>query len=151
MFGEFQIIAYVDKTTGDAHIALLRGEISREEETIVRVHEPLSVMDFFITDRSAHSWSVSEAMRYISRCKSGVIVLLRKPESTEALLHRISSPAYTSKTLPKMDLRDYGIGAQILRDLGVGKMRVLGVPRKMPSMAGFDLEVTGYVGKLTNP
>jgi 3,4-dihydroxy 2-butanone 4-phosphate synthase / GTP cyclohydrolase II len=150
MFGTFKIIAYTDKSTGDIHLALVRGEIVPEEETIVRVHEPLSVMDFFITDRAAHSWSVSEAMRYISRAKCGVIVLLRKPESTEDLLHRIIAPKYTSKILPTMDLRDYGIGAQILKDLKVGKMRILGVPRKMPSMAGFDLEVTGYVGKLPN-
>ncbi len=149
MFGPFKIIAYTDKTTGDTHLALVRGEIRAEDETVVRVHEPLSVMDFFITDRAAHSWSVSEAMRYISRTKSGVIVLLRKPESTEDLLQRINSHTQTSKTSPKMDLRDYGIGAQILKDLGVGKMRILGAPRKMPSMAGFDLEVTGYVGKLT--
>jgi 3,4-dihydroxy 2-butanone 4-phosphate synthase/GTP cyclohydrolase II len=71
------------------------------------------------------------------------MVLLHRPESADELRRRALAAAPPAPA--KMDLRNYGIGAQILRDLNVGKMRLLAKPRKMPSMAGFDLEVTGYV------
>jgi 3,4-dihydroxy 2-butanone 4-phosphate synthase/GTP cyclohydrolase II len=72
-----------------------------------------------------------------------VVVLLHRTESGAELLERLAmnQPAQVKK----MDLRTYGIGAQILRDLGVRRMRLLGSQRRMPSMAGFDLEITGFV------
>ena len=73
----------------------------------------------------------------------GVMVLLHRPESAQELRRRaMASEAPASS---KLDLRNYGIGAQILRDLNIGRMRLLAKPRKMPSMAGFDLEVTGFI------
>ncbi len=83
-------------------------------------------------------------MERIAESQSGVLVLLHRPETADALLARVNpAPAAGHK----YDLRDYGIGAQILRDLGVGKMRLLASPRKMPAMDGFGLEVTGYSEK----
>ena len=82
------------------------------------------------------------ALRAIAQAGRGVIVLLHRPESADELRRRALADSPPLQT--KMDLRNYGIGAQILRDLNVGKMRLLAKPRKMPSMAGFDLEVTGY-------
>jgi 3,4-dihydroxy 2-butanone 4-phosphate synthase/GTP cyclohydrolase II len=141
-FGAFRLVVYRDKLTDATHLALVRGPISPSTETLVRVHEPLSVMDLLDQQSATHSWSVAEALRAIAQAGRGVIVLLHRPESADELRRRAladSPPPFT-----KMDLRNYGIGAQILRDLNVGKMRLLAKPRKMPSMAGFDLEVTGY-------
>jgi 3,4-dihydroxy 2-butanone 4-phosphate synthase/GTP cyclohydrolase II len=143
IYGEFQLIAYRDKTSGEVHLAMVKGAILPEEETLVRVHEPLSVIDFLDAAGSEHSWSVHQALKAISEAAVGVVVFFRRPESTDSLLARIGQSAH--KPSAKVDLRDYGIGAQILRDLNVRKMRLLAAPRKMPSLEGFDLEVSGYV------
>ena len=84
-------------------------------------------------------------MRTIAAAPSGVVVLLHRNETGAALLERLQATPDAAERAPKVDLRTYGIGAQILKDLGVTRMRLLAMPRKMPSMAGFDLEVTGYV------
>src|SRR5687767_2563764 len=140
--GAFRLVVYRDKLTDATHLALVRGPISPDSETLVRVHEPLSVMDLLDAQSEAHSWSLPTALRTIAECGRGVIVLLHRPESAGELRRRAlaEDPAPASS----MDLRDYGIGAQILRDLNVGRMRLLARPRKMPSMAGFGLEVTGF-------
>ena len=141
-FGSFRLVVYRDKLSDATHLALVRGPISPSSETLVRVHEPLSVMDLLDQHSQTHSWSVAEALRAIERAGRGVVVLLHRPESSHELRRRALGEDAAPQT--KMDLRNYGIGAQILRDLNVGKMRLLAKPRKMPSMAGFDLEVTGY-------
>ncbi|HEY9145099.1 MAG TPA: 3,4-dihydroxy-2-butanone-4-phosphate synthase, partial [Thiobacillus sp.] len=144
VYGAFRLIAYRDKCAGETHLALVKGEIHADKETLVRVHEPLSVMDFLDVTGGGHSWPILGAMERIAESQSGVIVLLHRPETADALLHRINPAPVDSR---KYDLRDYGIGAQILRDLGVGKMKLLASPRKMPAMDGFGLEVTGYSEK----
>jgi 3,4-dihydroxy 2-butanone 4-phosphate synthase/GTP cyclohydrolase II len=143
IYGEFQLIAYRDKTANETHLAMVKGVIIPEEEVLVRVHEPLSVIDFLDDAGSDHSWNIHQAMKVISEAPAGIMILFRRPESSEALLNRIQPSS--QKPASKMDLRDYGIGAQILKDLNVRKMRLLSAPRKMPSMTGFDLEVTGYI------
>ncbi|MFZ3173632.1 MAG: 3,4-dihydroxy-2-butanone-4-phosphate synthase, partial [Thiobacillus sp.] len=144
VYGAFRLIAYRDKCAGETHLALVKGEIHADHETLVRVHEPLSVMDFLDVTGGGHSWPIMGAMERIAESQSGVIVLLHRPETAAALLERINPAPVASR---KYDLRDYGIGAQILRDLGVGKMKLLASPRKMPAMDGFGLEVTGYSEK----
>jgi 3,4-dihydroxy 2-butanone 4-phosphate synthase/GTP cyclohydrolase II len=143
MHGAFRLVVYRDKLTDATHLALVRGPISPDSETLVRVHEPLSVMDLLDTGHTSHSWSISAALAAIAGAGRGVVVLLHRPESAQELRRRALAVEAAGAT--KVDLRNYGIGAQILRDLNVGKMRLLAKPRKMPSMAGFDLEVTGYV------
>ncbi len=144
IYGTFRLVAYRDKITREMHLALTRGEIAADKETLVRVHEPISVMDFIDVIGGGHSWPILSALETIAEADSGVLVLLRREESADALLHRLADTAPISH---KFDLRDYGIGAQILRDLGVGKMKLLSSPRKMPAMDGFGLEVTGYSEK----
>ena len=141
VYGAFRLVAYRDKCAGETQLALIKGEIHADKETLVRVHEPLSVMDFLDVTGGGHSWPILGAMERIAKSQCGVIVLLHRPETAEALLQRITPAPVTNQ---KYDLRDYGIGAQILRDLGVGKMKLLASPRKMPAMDGFGLEVTGY-------
>jgi 3,4-dihydroxy 2-butanone 4-phosphate synthase/GTP cyclohydrolase II len=111
----------------------------------VRVHEPLSVLDFLDPARGHHTFSLDQAQAALAKAESGVIVLLRRPESGEDILAALGEQPSTQKPAAKWDPRIYGIGAQILRDLGVRRMRLLGSPRRMPSMTGFDLEVTGYI------
>ena len=143
--GEFNAVVYTDKACGAAHLALSRGSVSPERETLVRVHEPLSVFDLLDNGASCHSWSVNAALAKIATEGNGVLVLLNTEESAERLLGSVRDLNAGVRPKVKMDLRTYGIGAQILRDLGVGKMKLMSNPRKMPSMAGFGLEVTGYL------
>jgi 3,4-dihydroxy 2-butanone 4-phosphate synthase/GTP cyclohydrolase II len=101
---------------------------------LVRVHEPLSIIDLLDAGKSTHSWGVGEALSEIRKAGSGVMVLMNCGQEE----------AVPPKAGRSADLRLYGIGAQILRDLGVGRMRLMAAPRKMPSMTGFGLEITGY-------
>jgi 3,4-dihydroxy 2-butanone 4-phosphate synthase/GTP cyclohydrolase II len=146
--GPFRLVAYLEKhsvagsSSGAPHLALVCGDIDPAAETLVRVHEPLSLVDLLDAGAGNHSWTVNDAMARIAAEGSGVMVLLNCAESPGQLIERVSSPG---KPVPlKMDLLTYGIGAQILRDLKVGKMKLLASPRKMPSMAGWSLEVAGY-------
>ncbi len=142
-YGTFELFAYTDKSTQRTHLALVKGNIARETETLVRVHEPLSVMDF-LEQASFHSGtSVHDALTKISAAASGVLVLMHQTETPQSVLARALDKAETHHA-SKWDPKSYGIGAQILRDVGVGKMRLIATPRKLPSMAGFGLEVVGY-------
>ena len=144
-YGEFDLATYVDKTTQRTHLALVKGEIHHDIETMVRVHEPLSVMDFLEQTDHAHSISVNQALQKISHSSAGVLVLLHRGETAQDLRARAIMSAGNPQSA-QWDPRSYGIGAQILRDLDVGKMRLLATPHKMPSMTGFGLEVVGYAG-----
>ncbi len=141
--GAFQLFVYREKLSGATHLALVHGEPRPDAETLVRVHEPVSVVDCLDWELPSHAWSVPAALAAIAKAPAGVVVLLHRPEQAEELAVRALGQAQPVQT--KSQLRDYGIGAQILRDLKVGKMRLLARPRRMPSMAGFDLEVTGYL------
>ena len=141
--GKFRLVVYSDKIGQATHLALIRGQIGPHSEVLVRVHEPLSVIDLLDTHSASHSWNFNQALAAVSRAECGVIVLLHRPESASDLLERAQPGAIA--TPQKNALRTYGIGAQILRDLKVKKMRLMAKPRRMPSMAGFDLQVTGYL------
>ncbi len=143
--GEFQLIAYRDEIAHTIHLALTKGKITPDTETLVRVHEPLSVIDLLDIDDDTHSWSIHDAMRMIAQSESGVIVFLHRNESSVKLVERIQLKQSGLPDRHQSDLRDHGIGAQILKDLNVGKMRLLATPRKMPSVTGFGLEVARYV------
>jgi 3,4-dihydroxy 2-butanone 4-phosphate synthase/GTP cyclohydrolase II len=140
--GEFRLVTYRDKLSDATHLALTLGDISPEHETLVRVHEPLSVIDLLDYGSRTHSWTIPAALGAIARAGRGVLVLLHRPESAEELRQRALTDQAPAEA--RMDLRNYGIGAQILRDLNVGRMRLLARPRKMPSMTGFGLEVVGH-------
>jgi 3,4-dihydroxy 2-butanone 4-phosphate synthase/GTP cyclohydrolase II len=150
-YGDFQLIAYRDKPSGAAHLAMVHGELRPELESLVRVHQPVSILDLLETKATTHSWTMTSSMAAIKQSERGVMVLLNCGETAEQLFAQFTA-LDAPETKPQaraasMDLRTYGIGAQILKDLGVGKMQLLASPRKMPSMTGFDLEVTGYLAK----
>jgi 3,4-dihydroxy 2-butanone 4-phosphate synthase/GTP cyclohydrolase II len=142
-YGEMELVTYVDKTTQRTHLALAKGNIQPHIETLVRVHEPLSVLDFLEQAHYPNSTSVHDALQKVSRAPAGVLVLMHHVETSQDLLARAKALP-TAHHPARWDPRSYGIGAQILRDLNVGKMCLLATPRKLPSMTGFGLEVTGY-------
>jgi 3,4-dihydroxy 2-butanone 4-phosphate synthase/GTP cyclohydrolase II len=150
-YGTFKAIAYRDKPSGGAHLALVHGDPVPELETLVRVHQPVSVLDLLETKATTHSWNIASAMSAIKAAERGAMILLNCEESAEQMFAQFSAlNRGETRSQPRngrMDLRTYGIGAQILKDLGVGKMKLLASPRKMPSMTGFDLEVVGYQDK----
>ncbi|MDR2452127.1 MAG: 3,4-dihydroxy-2-butanone-4-phosphate synthase [Candidatus Accumulibacter sp.] len=146
-YGEFALHAFVDLTSNEVHLALVKGEIRPDAETLVRVHEPLSALDFLDPAASRHTFSLDASLSALARAESGVAVLLRRPETGQDILSTLadSSVSPAASRPAKWDPRIYGIGAQILRDLGVCRMKLLASPRRLPSMTGFDLEVTGFV------
>jgi 3,4-dihydroxy 2-butanone 4-phosphate synthase / GTP cyclohydrolase II len=147
--GEFTANAYKDMTSGAVHMALVKGTWNADAEVLARVHEPLSVLDALEPNRVMHSWGLDAALARISVEGTGVVVLLNCGESGEQLLNQFDGTARSAHgpERGRMDLRSYGVGAQILRDCGVHKMRLMGNPRRMPSMTGYGLEITGYLSK----
>ena len=146
-FGEFTAHAFQDTTGHGVHLALVKGQWAADEAVSARVHEPLSVLDALETGRTLHTWSLDAALAHVAAQGRGVVVLLNCGESGEQLLAQFDGtarPAHAPER-GRMDLRTYGIGAQILRLCGVHKMQLMGSPRRMPSMVGYDLETVGYL------
>ena len=143
--GTFRLVAYSDLIGREMHLwRLVKGNLSPAKEALVRVHEPVSLIDLLDAGSTSHSWNFHDAVATIAASDCGVVLLLHREETAAELLERAGPPKLDAPA-PKMALRNYGIGAQILKDLKVKKMRLLALPRRMPSMAGFDLEVTGYL------
>ena len=144
-YGPFRLCVYHDKSADELHYALVKGDPSPERPILVRVHEPFHSLDVFDFDASRHAYSVQDAMRLVAHHKEGVIVLLRRHERAGEILERFSPAASEARAVRKWDPKLHGVGAQILRDLGVGRMRVLARPKRIPSMGGFGLEVVEYL------
>ena len=153
-WGKFQGIVYRDTPSSCIHLALVHGSPSESEETLVRVHEPVTVLDFLDAKASTHSWPLAQALQKLAAAPSGVAVLLNAsgiaaPNDADWLaqfqkLNGAESQEATKPAARKTDFRTYGIGAQILKDIGVGKMRLLANPSPVPSLSGYKLEITGY-------
>jgi 3,4-dihydroxy 2-butanone 4-phosphate synthase/GTP cyclohydrolase II len=147
--GEFTAHVFRDGPSNEVHLALVRGAWDPQDVVPVRVHEPLSVLDALEVNRAMHSWSLDASLRHIAEQEKGVAVLLNCGETGPELLAQFEGTARAAQAPERgrMDLRTYGIGAQILRDCGVHRMQLMGTPRRMPSMAGYGLEITGYLTK----
>jgi len=152
-WGKFQGIIYRDTPSSCIHIALIHGKPSEAQETLVRVHEPVTVLDFLDSNISTHSWPLAKALEELASAPAGVAVLLNAsgiaaPNDADwlAQFQKLNQSHEDAKTplSRKTDFRSYGIGAQILKDIGVGKMRLLANPSPVPSLSGYKLEVTGY-------
>ena len=151
-FGEFTAHAFKDKTAHGVHLALVKGQWGADDAVLARVHEPLSVLDALEVGRVMHSWSLDASLARVASEGKGVVVFLNCGESGEQLLAQFDGTAKASHgpERGRMDLRTYGVGAQILRECGVHKMRLLGNPRRMPSMTGYGLEIVGHVTARTS-
>lgn len=144
--GTFDAVLFKEHNSEQVHLALVHGEVANADVVPVRVHEPFSVLDLLDTANTTHSVGLMAALAHIKTQPVGVAVLLNCQEHSARLTEqfkRLASPNIEpSETMN--ELRLYGIGAQVLKDLGIKRMSLLGSPRKMPSMGGFDLEVTGF-------
>lgn len=150
--GDFRLKAYHDAADDQLHLALIRGVIRPEEPVLVRVHMEDRLCDMLGTTFHETSWSLREALERVAREPAGgVVVLLRGGEDAQGLLRRIMDHQLHDKgiELPKppisSELRTFGIGAQILADLGVRRMRVMGSPKRLLGLSGFGLEIVEYV------
>ncbi|MGH8292915.1 MAG: bifunctional 3,4-dihydroxy-2-butanone-4-phosphate synthase/GTP cyclohydrolase II [Gammaproteobacteria bacterium] len=148
-FGEFRLLAYEDRVNKTVHLALVHGAIQPAKPALVRVHLQSTLSDVVGLQWEDLGWPLRNAMRRIAR-DDGVVVILRQPEDPALLVERLRGHA--NGELPSEDklpaasvLRTYGIGAQILLDLGVRRMRVLSQPKKMHGLSGFGLEVVEYL------
>ncbi len=146
-FGEFTAHAFRDKPSQSVHLALVRGTWASTDTVLARVHEPLSVFDALEVGRTMHSWSLDACLKRIAAQNQGVVVLLNCGESAQQLLAQFEGSARASHAPERgrMDLRSYGIGAQILRECGVHRMHLMGNPRRMPSMTGYGLEIVSHI------
>ncbi len=142
-YGKMQLVAYQDKISKETHLVLIKGTPTPEKEVLVRVHEPLSIFDLLDSSSCTHSWNTLDAMKTIADAETGVMILLHHQASSETIVDRIKGADEPIRV--NQELRTYGIGSQILLDCNVRKMKLMANPRKMPSMAGFGLEVTGYL------
>ncbi len=154
-FGEFRLYAYQDRVVDEVHLALVRGEIETDVRPLVRVHVADPLRDLLGIRADPLAWTLRAAMERIARAGSGVIVILREREAPNDLLDALRSltpPAGSDATAraARRDgqvLKTFGIGAQILKDLGVKRMRVLSAPKQIHGIAAFGLEIDSYVGE----
>jgi 3,4-dihydroxy 2-butanone 4-phosphate synthase/GTP cyclohydrolase II len=146
-YGEFTTHAYRDKPSKGLHLALTLGldDPNREEQdpVLTRVHEPLSLLDALELGRARHSWSLDASLARVAREGRGIVVLLNCGEDADQLLAQFNGSAAAPRTT--VDLRTYGIGAQILRDNRVQRMKLLGQSRRLPSVVGYGLEIVEYI------
>ncbi|MDF0604947.1 bifunctional 3,4-dihydroxy-2-butanone-4-phosphate synthase/GTP cyclohydrolase II [Neisseriaceae bacterium TC5R-5] len=140
-FGSFELHVFRDITTQATHLALVKGQIEASKEVLVRVHEPLSVIDILAPLCSSHSWSLPHALEMIEKQGCGVVILLYRDETGEVLAQRALG---VEQQKQKWDSKTFGVGAQMLKALGVGKMKLMSAPVNLPSMTGFELEVTDF-------
>jgi 3,4-dihydroxy 2-butanone 4-phosphate synthase/GTP cyclohydrolase II len=149
-FGPFKLLAYEDHVNRDVHLALVRGTLDSNEPPLVRVHPIDTLSDLLGLRDPGRTWTLREALKRIAEVGTGVVIVLRDHSSPRELADAVTSlgqkaskppPAHA----PPQVLRTYGIGAQILKDLGVTRMQVMSAPKQLQGIAAFGLEITGYV------
>jgi len=147
--GEFELYAFRDQIDQQIHLAMVKGDIKAQQPTLVRVHMPHYLNDVLGMKEGDASWPLKDVMQRIEKEGKGVIILLSQDDSMESVLQQVRSLCSENDTPARVDqsadLRTYGVGAQILLDLGVRKMRVLSAPKRMHGISGFGLEVVEYV------
>ena len=149
-FGEFTMVCYDDHVNRAVHVALVRGDLGKDVTPLVRVHLQDTLGDVIGVQSRSLGWPLSAAIERIAKEEAGVIVLLRNQESSKHFMDTFETLGQPWDELENRRsgdavLRTYGIGAQILRDLGLTKIRVLSAPKHMYAISGFDLEITEYV------
>jgi 3,4-dihydroxy 2-butanone 4-phosphate synthase/GTP cyclohydrolase II len=149
-YGPFLLHTYKDHIENRLHLAMIRGEVVPEEPTLVRVHVQNALSDVLGIRREDFGLPLNVAMAEIDRAGSGLILVLGAQDDDESLLRRIQAEPEpdvdkNGDNRKSQELRTYGIGAQIISDLGIRKMRVLSAPLKLTGLSGFGLEVVEYV------
>ena len=152
VYGKFTLYCYDDQVNQSVHVALVKGKLTEKDEPLVRVHIQDTLGDVLSVKSSSLGWPIKDAIQRIADEEKGVVVILREQESSRDLMDAVNGLKKRSEQVKEAkftdeSLRTYGIGAQILRDLGVKKMRVLSAPKQMYAISGFDLEISEYVNK----
>ncbi len=148
--GEFTMISYDDHVNRAVHVALVRGTLDGAENPLVRVHLQDTLGDVIGVQSRSLGWPLHNAIERIAREEAAVIVVLRDQETSRDFMESVEGLGNTEDDLKERRagdnvLKTYGVGAQILRDLGLSKIRVLSAPKHMYAISGFDLEITEYV------
>jgi 3,4-dihydroxy 2-butanone 4-phosphate synthase/GTP cyclohydrolase II len=149
-FGPFRVLTYQDVVGRQVHFALVKGDIHANEPVLVRVHVQNLLSDLLALRPPDSGWPLRDALQRVVREPAGVLVFLSHPEEPAALIRRMRGYQFGSTEVPRatdqsVELRTYGIGAQILLDIGVRRMRVLSAPKRITGLSGFNLEVVEYV------
>jgi 3,4-dihydroxy 2-butanone 4-phosphate synthase/GTP cyclohydrolase II len=149
-YGEFTLYCFEDHVNRAVHVALVKGDLSTTDNPLVRVHLQDTLGDVIGVQSESLGWPLDRAIERIAKEKVGVIVLLREQESSRTFMGAVNGLDTSRDDLLEQRsgdavLRTYGIGAQILRDLGLSKIRVLSAPKHMYAISGFDLEITEYI------
>ncbi len=148
-FGPFKLIAYQDHVHRDVHLAMVRGDLASVAAPLVRVHLTDTLRDLLAFRGEPRRWTLRAALERVAKEGAGVVVVLRETETPRELADAImgieAPSASTTQAAPV--LRTYGIGAQILQDLGISRMRVLSAPKQLHGLSAFDLEVESYVDR----
>ncbi|HXH02302.1 MAG TPA: bifunctional 3,4-dihydroxy-2-butanone-4-phosphate synthase/GTP cyclohydrolase II [Candidatus Competibacteraceae bacterium] len=152
-FGRFRLVAYQDLVERRLHFALVRGQVGGEQPTLVRVHVQNTLGDLLHARLPESSWPLRAALGRVAEEGSGVVVVLGRQEDPAELVRRLRALRFGDEEAARPtlsdgesgELRTYGIGAQILADLGVRRMRLLSSPRRFSGLSGFDLEVVDYL------
>jgi 3,4-dihydroxy 2-butanone 4-phosphate synthase/GTP cyclohydrolase II len=151
-FGKFKVIGYKDEASQRTHLALVKGEVKEDEPVLVRVHVEDTLCDMLSLQEEGCSWPLRDVMHIMDEKNSGVIVVLRGA-SSGSFLDRLRELDVNHEKQAEYDessptaLKTFGIGAQILSDVGVKKMRVMSAPKQFHGLAGFGLEIVEYVGE----
>ena len=148
--GDFTMICYDDLVNRAVHIALVKGDLDKDDNPLVRVHLQDTLGDVIGVKSRSLGWPLDSAIERIAQEDAGVVVVLREQESSRDFMDSVESLDQASDDLTERRagdsvFRTYGVGAQILRDLGLSKIRVLSAPKQMHAISGFDLEITEYV------
>jgi 3,4-dihydroxy 2-butanone 4-phosphate synthase/GTP cyclohydrolase II len=147
--GTFRLVSYEDRIQGGVHMAMVLGDIRRDEPALVRVHVIDPLRDLVGADYTGPAnWTLWAALQKVAAHGSGVVVILANHESSQALLERVPHLTHPARPYASSQTRTYsevGTGAQILQDLGVGKLYHLGPPLKYAGLTGYDLEVVGTI------
>lgn len=155
-YGQFLLKTYRDTARGDLHFALVKGDIRADAPTLVRVHVMNTARDLLALKQPAvdgvESWTYRRALEYIDKQGCGVVVLICHDECTAGVEESIDwlLSGRQQRRSPDVLYKQVGTGSQILRDLGVGKMRVMSAPMRFSALSGFDLEVVDYITPETN-
>ncbi|MGD9598152.1 MAG: bifunctional 3,4-dihydroxy-2-butanone-4-phosphate synthase/GTP cyclohydrolase II [Steroidobacteraceae bacterium] len=145
-FGEFRLLAFEDHVQRDVHLALVRGDVSGRRAPLVRVHLADTLRDVLGAGIGPpRAWTLRAALARIAREGCGVVVVLRRHETPRDLIASIHDGEPPPPAAAGEVLRTFGVGAQILKDLGVTRMQVLSAPKQMHGISAFDLEIEGYV------
>ena len=149
-YGEFTMICYDDLVNRAVHIALVKGDLAKDDNPLVRVHLQDTLGDVIGVKSRLLGWPLDAAIERIAKEDVGVVVVLREQETSRDFMDSVESldqskDELTDRRDGEAVFRTYGVGAQILRDLGMSKIRVLSAPKQMHAISGFDLEITEYV------